>query len=225
MSTETPPRRLRPTVSGVIAVIALFVALGGSSYAALKLPRNSVGSGQVRDGSLLPKDLAAATLTSGPRGARGPRGADGPAGATEPLGATGPAGPRGPSNAYVTTGASGSLPAQANVLKTVASLEDLPAGNYVLSFSAQPGDFTNGGEIVSCDIRVDGRAVAGASAVVGAGAGSARVAVISSSTGVTRTSPFRVTLDCATDQALATPPGLANPRITAIRVESLQGAS
>jgi hypothetical protein len=43
-------RRLyrRPSPAIVIALIALFVALGGSAYAALRLPRNSVGSAQLR---------------------------------------------------------------------------------------------------------------------------------------------------------------------------------
>ena len=35
-----------------ISLIALFVALGGTGYAAVALPRNSVGSAQVIDGSL-----------------------------------------------------------------------------------------------------------------------------------------------------------------------------
>ena len=41
------PRRIRDrlTYANVTATLALFIALGGSSYAALKLPRDSVGSG------------------------------------------------------------------------------------------------------------------------------------------------------------------------------------
>jgi hypothetical protein len=35
-----------------IALIALFVALGGTSYAAFRVPVNSVGSAQLRDGSI-----------------------------------------------------------------------------------------------------------------------------------------------------------------------------
>lgn len=36
----------RPSPATVIALIALFVSLGGSAYAALKLPDNSVGTAQ-----------------------------------------------------------------------------------------------------------------------------------------------------------------------------------
>jgi len=70
-----------------VACIALAVALGGTSYAAITLPRNSVGnkqlrsnavtSSKVRDRSLRAKDFASGQLPRGPRGAQGPSGADG----------------------------------------------------------------------------------------------------------------------------------------------------
>jgi hypothetical protein len=40
--------RKRLTFANVTSMIALFVALGGTSYAAATLPRNSVGKGQIR---------------------------------------------------------------------------------------------------------------------------------------------------------------------------------
>lgn len=62
--------RISPSL--VISVIALFVALGGASYAAIKLPKNSVGSAQIRsgavktnkvkDGTLLKKDFRAGQM-------------------------------------------------------------------------------------------------------------------------------------------------------------------
>jgi len=42
----------RITPSLVISVIALVVALGGASYAALKIPKNSVGSKQLKKNSV-----------------------------------------------------------------------------------------------------------------------------------------------------------------------------
>lgn len=42
-----------------LGAIALFVALGGTSYAAVSLPRNSVGTRQLRNGAVTPKKLSA----------------------------------------------------------------------------------------------------------------------------------------------------------------------
>jgi hypothetical protein len=49
MSTSRFSRfRKRLTFANVVSMIALFVALGGTSYAATSLARNSVGKGQIR---------------------------------------------------------------------------------------------------------------------------------------------------------------------------------
>ena len=44
--------------ANVIAYVALFVALGGTSYAAVSLPKNSVGTTQLRNGAVTPTKLA-----------------------------------------------------------------------------------------------------------------------------------------------------------------------
>jgi hypothetical protein len=41
-----------------LAIVALFVALGGTSYAATQLPANSVGSRQIRAGAVTPSKLS-----------------------------------------------------------------------------------------------------------------------------------------------------------------------
>jgi hypothetical protein len=41
-----------------IALVALFIALGGTSYAAVVVPRNSVGPRQLRNGAVTPAKLA-----------------------------------------------------------------------------------------------------------------------------------------------------------------------
>jgi hypothetical protein len=48
----------RATYANVVATVALCLALGGASYAAISVPRNSVGSKQVRNGSLRLHDVA-----------------------------------------------------------------------------------------------------------------------------------------------------------------------
>ena len=50
------------TFSNVVACIALFVALGGASYAATQLPKNSVGAAQLKKHSVTRSKLASALL-------------------------------------------------------------------------------------------------------------------------------------------------------------------
>ena len=64
----------RPSPTFVVACLALLVALGGTGYAAIKLPANSVTSVQVKDRSLLGKDFKAGQLPAGPPGPVGPAG-------------------------------------------------------------------------------------------------------------------------------------------------------
>ncbi len=54
--------RRRPTASMVISLIALFVALGGASYAAVSLPNNSVGTAQIKNNAVNYKKIATHTI-------------------------------------------------------------------------------------------------------------------------------------------------------------------
>lgn len=63
-----------PSPTFVVACLALLVALGGTGYAAIKLPANSVTTIQVKDRSLLAKDIKAGQLPAGPQGPAGPAG-------------------------------------------------------------------------------------------------------------------------------------------------------
>src|SRR4051812_1296211 len=74
--------------ANVMSTIAVFVALGGASYAVVALPDDSVGTKQVKDRSLGLSDLSRKAIRA-LRGKAGPRGAAGVPGAT---GASGPAG-------------------------------------------------------------------------------------------------------------------------------------
>ena len=77
----------RPSPAMVVASIALIVAMGGTSYAAIKLPANSVGTKQlkknavtgakVKNGSLAAGDFKASSLPRGPQGLQGPQGIQG----------------------------------------------------------------------------------------------------------------------------------------------------
>lgn len=59
-------RRLRErlTYGNVTATAALFLALGGTSYAVAQLPRNSVGSAQLRKSAVRSDDLRRGAVTS-----------------------------------------------------------------------------------------------------------------------------------------------------------------
>jgi hypothetical protein len=110
------PHTRRPSASLVVATIALLVALGGAGYAVVSLPRNSVGtpqlknsavnSAKVRDRSLLARDFKAGQL---PRGGTGPTGPVGATGPTGPVGAQGPAGAQGATGATGATGTAGAV--------------------------------------------------------------------------------------------------------------------
>ena len=101
----------RPSAAMVVACSALLVALGGTSVAAVSqfVPRNSVGTVQLKDNAVATAKLRNNSITSPkvrnrsllavdfavgqiPVGPAGPTGAAGPAG---PAGAQGPAGPQG----------------------------------------------------------------------------------------------------------------------------------
>ena len=45
--------RKGPSPSMIVAVVALIIALGGTSYAAINLPKNSVGSKQLKKKPIL----------------------------------------------------------------------------------------------------------------------------------------------------------------------------
>jgi len=120
---------LRPRLSyaNVISSIALFVALGGTGYAVTQLPRNSVGSrqlksnavtsGKIRARAVQRSDLAP-TARGGARGPRGP---------------VGPAGPVGPSDTIqVNRPGVVPIPAAAGGAATIATIT-LDAGSWLLA--------------------------------------------------------------------------------------------
>lgn len=59
-------RRLRErlTYGNVTATLALFIALGGTSYAVAELPRNSVGSTQLKKSAVRSADIRRGAVTS-----------------------------------------------------------------------------------------------------------------------------------------------------------------
>jgi hypothetical protein len=124
----------RPSHATVVAYLALFVALGGSSYAAVTLQRNSVRtkhiargavtSPKVRNHSLLRRDFAAGQLPAGPKGDPGPKGDQGIPGQPGADGAPGTA----RAYARVSGCVSGFCPITRN--KGIAYAENVGSGRY-----------------------------------------------------------------------------------------------
>jgi hypothetical protein len=101
--------RPKLTYANVVATLALFAALGGTSYAVSGLGKNSVksqnigkeqvkgadiakdaiSSPKVRDGSLLASDFQAGQLAAGPVGPKGDTGPQGPRGLQGAVGISG----------------------------------------------------------------------------------------------------------------------------------------
>lgn len=55
--------RIRLTYANVVSTLALFLALGGVSYAAVKLPANSVGEKQIKKNAVTGKKIKKSTIT------------------------------------------------------------------------------------------------------------------------------------------------------------------
>ena len=140
----------------LIAYVALFVALGGTSYAEIRLPANSVGprqikknavrSSDVKNSSLLATDFKAGQLPAGPRGAQGIPG---------PVGAIGPQGPKGDTGDTGPQGSTGVAGATNVVVRSAAF--GWPAGGFiprgrVLNANCHQGERATGG---SAFIRYD----------------------------------------------------------------------
>jgi hypothetical protein len=99
---RTLARHLR---ANTVAYLAIFVALGGTSYAAIAIPNNSVGNKQlkkdavdskkVKNKTLLKDDFNASTLPAGAKGVDGVPGTTGPQGNKGNKGDQGDKGPNG----------------------------------------------------------------------------------------------------------------------------------
>ena len=202
----------RPNYAEVISSIALFIALGGTGYAVTTLPRNSVGSAQVKDHSLRPVDLAAGTGL----GARGPRGPEGPAGQADASGPPGPAGPVGPAGAAGPAGITSAVirrrdglaildfPAGSSV--NVATMQ-LPAGRWIVQAETNATFFPNEqpgleADHFHCGLVVNGTLGSQKQAFLGNRTGGAHETVLTTTQALDTTSSATIVLRCWHDATL-----------------------
>lgn len=90
----TGKRRIQVTYANIVASVALFVALGGSSYAAITLSQNSVKSQHIAKGQVKASDIANDVVT-GPKVKNASLLAEDFKPGELPAGAQGPQGPKG----------------------------------------------------------------------------------------------------------------------------------
>lgn len=218
----------RLTYANVMATITLFIALGGGAYAAISLPKNSVGSAQIKMGAVTPPKVARSTVAlfkgdkgdPGPQGAKGDPGLDGtpgPKGDAGPQGVQGIQGIRGvkgdpgPSAAHGSSGTSISVGTSGAIVSQV----DPETGPFVIVGGAT---FHNAGAsavTVTCS-GTSGSAVDTVKATVAAGSDASVPFTGTGENGAPQGSVFWA-VGCGTDSGTVT----ANARMTAITVGSL----
>jgi hypothetical protein len=207
--------------SNVMSTLAVFIALGGASYAAVTLPKNSVGtkqlkknavtSSKVKNGSLLSKDFKAGQLPQGPKGDTGAPGVKGD------TGAKGDKGDTGPSDAFsFFHAASVDLPNT-----TTPFSVSLPAGKYVIFGKLEVNNDSTIAARPSCTLDAAGDSD---SALLGTSANSTNDDTAAATLTVAHTfaATGNVTLGC-TDNGMAANGGgtVEKVKITAIRVGNL----
>lgn len=209
--------RGRLTYANVMATVAVFIALGGVGYAAVRIPKHSVGTRQlkrnavatgkirrnavtgakVRDRSLGAVDFKAGALPAGPQGKEGPPGQRGPA---------------GPSDLYSDTGPFVILKAGASS-SDVASIV-LPAGSYLVIASQTAQSSGGSGELI-CHIGVHEANEASLNATF---TGATQWQTLAAGAAITLTETTVVTDTCS---AIVNDVVLPEPEIMALKVATL----
>jgi hypothetical protein len=126
-----------PSPAMAVALLALFVALGGSGYAAVQLQKNSVGTKQLKRGAVKNADIAANAVTGSKVRARSLTAGDFRAGSL-PQGPRGPEGPRGAAGNPASSAVLGrgiSVPAGPSFLTPSGLADDNANENLVSSFT------------------------------------------------------------------------------------------
>ena len=228
--------RRRPSPSMTVALLALVLALGGTSYAAVKLPKNSVGADQIKanavtgakikDRSLFANDFAAGQLPRGPQGATGAQGTKGETGAQGAKGETGAQGPAGLAHVIVRR-RSDQVPigTAAGASVNLVTMQ-LPPGRWVLSSVTNGGYYGAPGSTFRCYLLVNGvPQEPHTTLALGLNDGTVQAAQFTPGAVVDSGSPSTVVLHCNHESPIASgafgTPAFNASRIVAIRADTL----
>jgi hypothetical protein len=132
-------RRWRaPSPAFAISLLALFVALGGTTYAATSLPANSVGTKQLRNAAVTRSKISGGTLAAlkGKRGPQGIQGIQGIQGLKGDKGDTGAPGGNGTARAWAVVGSAGDVSNSHNVV----SVTKFGTGDYCVELNSSVPD-------------------------------------------------------------------------------------
>jgi hypothetical protein len=169
-------RLRRPSPGFVVACLALAVALGGTGYAAVVLPANSVGTKQLRNGAVVaakvkPHSLLPSNFAQMPKGPKGDKGDAGPQGLPGQAGAKGDKGDKGDpaTKLFAAVAKDGTAIVKSAGVNSTRS----GSGQYVVTF---PQNVSNCAPIVSIADTAGGEAAA---AVPAAGSNTLNVTTFS----------------------------------------------
>jgi hypothetical protein len=148
----------------VISVIALFVALGGTGYAAVRLQANSVGAKQIRTKAVRASELAPNAVTSRKVRNRSLRAVDFASGQL-PAGPRGPEGPPGRDAASPQVRSAFAAKDNDALVGTdgaaVTATIQAPTSGFLLVSASSDVWNTNAGDLLTCKLEVDDQGVPG----------------------------------------------------------------
>lgn len=161
--------RSKLTYANVISTICLFLVLGGgAAFAATQLPKNSVGSKQIKKEAVTPAKLSSAAKATftGPKGATGATGSQGPKGDKGDKGDKGERGLQGEAGsavAYAHVAADGTLDTAHSKNITATNLSGV-TGDYCITpsvpvtsaIASTPHVGGDGGVVVQANIIANG---------------------------------------------------------------------
>jgi hypothetical protein len=196
----------------VIALLALFVALGGGAAVAAS---GLISGKKIVNHSIPAKKLTAAAVKA-LHGLRGPVGPQGPKGAAGARGLTGPKGDPGPVGPSSATAAHATGPVGIGTTRTLLTSLYLLPGSYVITAKAVIDNGIASGNFVTCYLR-DGADVDQAATEADTSAAESTVSLVAPLT----TTGSTVDIECSSD---LTGTSASHTRLVAIKVGSVTGS-